>query len=619
MATVPLARDQHKRLVHLIAERGGVLTLNDRLSLLENAGLARFADRLPMDASPAQFAQALVRVLQDHGTLEHTGQPALVALLQELAERVSGHEDDAAFAAELLAPYPAPGTPAEGPPLKLFISYRKKSWAFTNPLADGLARLLRADVFVDFSGIDEANFESSILKHLTNSDVVVLVVSEYTFAPELIRRPNDWVRREIALALKLRKPIVLAAVDGLFPPAPAELPEDIQAIASMQGVKFLQEYWDPAVQRLADLIGKVARRDVTPDDPSLGVPPSVSADELPEQSQPMSNDASFDLASEKFEAGEFDEAVFRLTALKDANYEPVGGLDLTELLADAIAYRDAAELGRQADARYALIAKYGDKRLTAGQAARLWAQFCRDYPDYREDPAGLAERFKPTNPPPAPVPLPAPGSPERGADLRTSIHLAFEEAVFGVTRSVEVTRRELCDACHGSGVAAGMKPQTCTACTGKGRVARTRHLDVDIPAGVDEGTQIRLNGQGDHGLFGGPPGDLYVVLEVEPHAAFMRDGNNLHLELHISPADAALGTQVTVPTLGGPVPLAIPPATRSGDRLTLPGQGVPYLRRAGRGDLVVTVNMITPERLSPEQRRLYNDLLDLQRPRKSAP
>ena len=238
--------------------------------------------------------------------------------------------------------------------------------------------------------------------------------------------------------------------------------------------------------------------------------------------------------------------------------------------------------------------------------------------------------------------------PEQGADLRTSVHLAFEEAIFGVTRSVEVTRRELCDTCHGSGAAAGTKPMTCTACagkgqvrqvqqsvfgnfvnvatcrecggrgevvaercpacSGKGRVARTRHLDVDIPAGVDEGTQIRLNGQGDQGLFGGPPGDLYVVLEVAPHAAFERDGNNLHLELHINPADAALGTQVTVPTLGGPVPLRIPPATQSGDGLTLPGQGVPYLRRAGRGDLVVTVHVITPERLSREQKELMEAL-----------
>jgi hypothetical protein len=142
--------------------------------------------------------------------------------------------------------------------MKLFISYRRKSWAFTHRLADQLGRMIQGDIFVDISGIDETDFEYSILRHLRDSDAVLLIVSEHTFAPDRIQHDDDWVRREVALALELDKPIVLVCVEGLYPPSPAELPENIRAITRKQGINFYPEYWDAAVQRLTYFVAKVA-------------------------------------------------------------------------------------------------------------------------------------------------------------------------------------------------------------------------------------------------------------------------------------------------------------------------------------------------------------------------
>lgn len=239
-------------------------------------------------------------------------------------------------------------------------------------------------------------------------------------------------------------------------------------------------------------------------------------------------------------------------------------------------------------------------------------------------------------------------APQRGADLRTRLKLSFEEAVFGAPRPVEILRQEVCSACRGSGAAAGTQPTRCPSCNGSGQVRRaqqtifgsfvnvhsceacagrgavirtpcpscsgrgqerrSRAIEVDIPAGVEDGTQIRLAGEGHHGQFGGPPGDLYVALEVEPHPTFQREGNDLHLHLRINAADAALGADVSVPTLEGPAKVSIPPGTQTGDTLVLEKQGVPYLRRNGRGNLIVTVFVVTPDRLSREQRQLLEQL-----------
>jgi molecular chaperone DnaJ len=237
---------------------------------------------------------------------------------------------------------------------------------------------------------------------------------------------------------------------------------------------------------------------------------------------------------------------------------------------------------------------------------------------------------------------------EAGDDIRTKVRLAFEEAVFGTTKPVEVVRRESCDTCRGSGSASGSRARTCsachgtgqvrqvqqsvfgsfvniqtcpscrgegevieqpcTACGGQGQLRRPRTLDVDIPAGVDTGLQVRLAGEGDQGRRGGPAGDLLIALEVSPHAHFVRDGEDVHVEVQVNVADAALGAQIEVPTLEGRTTLEVPPGTQTGDMFRIGGNGVPRLRRGGRGDQVVTVSVMTPRKINREQRELLERL-----------
>ncbi len=238
--------------------------------------------------------------------------------------------------------------------------------------------------------------------------------------------------------------------------------------------------------------------------------------------------------------------------------------------------------------------------------------------------------------------------PERGADQRIKVRLSFEEAVFGTKRSADVVRRETCDTCGGNGAAPGTNPSRCSACDGmgqvrrvrqsllgsivnvetcaecsgngvtvtdrctecigRGRVQRSRTLDVDVPAGIEKGTQIRLSGEGEHGVHGGPPGDLYIVLDVEPHHTFRRNGVDILLDLRVNPADAALGAEVEVPTLEGDETIPIAAGTQSGDTIRIEERGVPILRGTGRGDLVVTVFVMTPEKLTRQQRDLMEQL-----------
>lgn len=137
---------------------------------------------------------------------------------------------------------------------KVFVSYRRRSWPFTHRLTDRLRDLLDAEIFIDYKGIDDTDFERSILRHLRNSDVFLLIVSEDTFNSEAIHRDKDWVRREIRLALKLDKPIILVLIDGLTPPPPEMLPQDIQAVANRQGIRFFPEFFNEGVDKLADFI-----------------------------------------------------------------------------------------------------------------------------------------------------------------------------------------------------------------------------------------------------------------------------------------------------------------------------------------------------------------------------
>ena len=238
--------------------------------------------------------------------------------------------------------------------------------------------------------------------------------------------------------------------------------------------------------------------------------------------------------------------------------------------------------------------------------------------------------------------------PMRGSDLRYDLSIEFEEAVFGCEKEILVPRHESCPHCQGSGAEPGTQPIRCPQCNGTGEIRRQqqtilgsfiqvttcprcqgereivttpctecrgqrliqveRTIAVKIPAGVDDGTRIRLAGEGEPGTRGGPPGNLYVVLSVKPHSHFRREQNNILLELDINVAQAALGDEVEVPTLDGRETLSIPAGTQTGETFRLRGKGVPYLRRNGRGDLVVVVHVLTPSRLTSRQKELFQEL-----------
>jgi len=241
-------------------------------------------------------------------------------------------------------------------------------------------------------------------------------------------------------------------------------------------------------------------------------------------------------------------------------------------------------------------------------------------------------------------------SPRRGRDLQMAVSLRFEEAVFGVEKEVEFQRDETCSTCGGSGAEPGTSPTRCTTCGGQGEVRQVRQTflgqmvqtatcptcngrgeiisspchtchggglerktvkkKVQIPAGVDQGTQIRLAGEGQPGVFGGPHGSLYLVLDVKPHQFFKRRENDVLLNLDINVAQATLGAEVEVPTLDGDEKLKIPAGTQPGKVFTLKHKGVPHLRRNGRGDQLVIVNVAIPEKLSKEQRELFEQLAE---------
>jgi molecular chaperone DnaJ len=233
---------------------------------------------------------------------------------------------------------------------------------------------------------------------------------------------------------------------------------------------------------------------------------------------------------------------------------------------------------------------------------------------------------------------------QRGADLREDINLEFEEAVFGTETKVTVRRHESCEECRGSGAAAGKTPVTCRSCAGRGqvryqqgffsiartcptcqgtgsvitdpcprckgegRILRQRTVDAKVPAGVEDGTRIRFSGFGEGGLHGGPPGDLYVVLHVKEHPFFEREGNDLHCVIPVSYTQAALGAEISVPTLEGEQVLKVPDGTQSGTTLRIRGKGVPVLNGHGKGDLFVEVRVQTPSKLNKRQRELLQEL-----------
>src|SRR5215470_19444520 len=232
----------------------------------------------------------------------------------------------------------------------------------------------------------------------------------------------------------------------------------------------------------------------------------------------------------------------------------------------------------------------------------------------------------------------------RGADLRYELEIDLDQAVFGHAVELEVPKLAECETCHGSGAAKGSKPETCDtcdgsgqvrisqgffqlqqtcprcrgagsvvrnpcdSCLGQGRVRKTKTLSVKVPAGVDTGDRIRLGGEGEAGRNGGPPGDLYVEVQVREHPIFERDGEHLSCEVPVSFATAALGGTVNVPTLEGDVSLKIPAETQSGRIFRLRDKGVKPVRGGARGDLFCRVVVETPVHLSAEQRDLIKKL-----------
>lgn len=238
---------------------------------------------------------------------------------------------------------------------------------------------------------------------------------------------------------------------------------------------------------------------------------------------------------------------------------------------------------------------------------------------------------------------------QRGADLREDITLEFEEAVFGTDTKVNVRRHETCEDCRGSGGANGKAPVACRTCNGhgqvryqqgffsiartcptcqgagsmvtdpcpkckgEGRILRQRVVDAKIPAGVEDGTRIRFTGLGEGGLHGGPAGDLYVVLHVKEHPFLAREGNDLHCVIPISFSQAALGTEILVPTLEGEHTLKVPEGTQSGTTLRIRSKGVPVLNGHGKGDLFVEVRLQTPGKLTKRQRELLQELENMNR------
>ncbi|HZP56629.1 MAG TPA: molecular chaperone DnaJ [Dehalococcoidia bacterium] len=241
--------------------------------------------------------------------------------------------------------------------------------------------------------------------------------------------------------------------------------------------------------------------------------------------------------------------------------------------------------------------------------------------------------------------------PVRGADVRRSITLTFEEAVFGAEKKFDVTTAELCSVCNGLRAEPGTQPERCPQCNGSGEIRRAqqsifgqfvnvtmcdrcrgegrvvntpcrncrgtgrekrkRSLSVKVPAGIDHGSQIRLTGEGEVGAQGGPRGNLYLAINVQPHELFRRDEDDILLDLDLNVAQAALGDEVEVPTVDGePHEIRIPAGTQTGEAFVVRGRGVPHLRGGGRGDMIVRVNVVTPRNLSKEQKELFRQLAE---------
>ncbi|HWR38116.1 MAG TPA: molecular chaperone DnaJ [Patescibacteria group bacterium] len=237
--------------------------------------------------------------------------------------------------------------------------------------------------------------------------------------------------------------------------------------------------------------------------------------------------------------------------------------------------------------------------------------------------------------------------PERGSDLRYDLEITFEQSAFGVETEVQIPRTEDCSACQGTGAAPGTHPETCPQCKGsgqvqvaqntpfgrmvnvkpcdrchgegkivqspckechgKGKIRARRKIKVKVPAGVDNGSRLRVSREGEAGMRGGPPGDLYVYIFVKPHKLFTRDGDDILCEVPISFVQASLGDEIEVPTLEGQVKLKVPEGTQSGTIFRLRDKGIQHVRGSGKGDQHVRVKVITPKNLNERQKELLRE------------
>ena len=239
--------------------------------------------------------------------------------------------------------------------------------------------------------------------------------------------------------------------------------------------------------------------------------------------------------------------------------------------------------------------------------------------------------------------------PARGSDLRYDLEISLQEAVAGCAREIEIPRIQACAECEGKGVRDGATPQQCGHCGGRGQINRNqgpfmfsmtcpacsgagqtvaeadhcpkcrgngkervvRSVSARIPAGVDTGTRLRISGEGESGDRGGPPGDLYIVLVVQPHETFQRDGDDLHREITIDVATAALGGEIDVETLEGDMErVRLPAGIQPAERVRIRGKGVPHLHGNGRGDLYAHVRVQIPRKLSRKQKQLFEELAE---------
>ncbi len=236
---------------------------------------------------------------------------------------------------------------------------------------------------------------------------------------------------------------------------------------------------------------------------------------------------------------------------------------------------------------------------------------------------------------------------QRGGDIRISLELSFEEAIFGIEREVEVNRYEPCDDCRGTKMRDGQTPPTCSQCNGtgemrrvqntilgqfmtsstcdrcggegvtvsdpcptcrgRGRIARTRKIVVSVPPGVDENSTLRLTGQGEQ-IRDGMPGNLFVTLKIKQHKELGRTGKHILYDLPVTVAQAVLGEKIEIPTVDGPSPFEIPAGTQPNQQFRMRGKGVPDLRGGDRGDQIVTVHVVIPTHITPEQRQLFEQL-----------